>query len=45
MGDTCDIIAIATGTAAAQLLALNPWVDPECTNLNAGQVLCLRQQP
>lgn len=40
-GDTCDAIAVAKGISTELLLALNPTVNPECTDLQIGQVLCL----
>jgi murein DD-endopeptidase MepM/ murein hydrolase activator NlpD len=38
-GDTCNTIAAATGTTAAEIMASNPSVNSGCTNLQIGQVL------
>ncbi|KAF7378475.1 Glycoside hydrolase family 18 protein [Mycena sanguinolenta] len=40
-GDTCSAIEAATGVSDAQLHALNPAINPGCTNLSVGQTLCL----
>ncbi|KAI0653861.1 hypothetical protein C8Q70DRAFT_926946 [Cubamyces menziesii] len=39
-GDNCDAIAISAGTTDAILLANNPNVNSECTNIYPGEVLC-----
>ncbi|KAF8129696.1 hypothetical protein K438DRAFT_1444615, partial [Mycena galopus ATCC 62051] len=40
-GDTCPAIAASVGLTISQLLALNPSLNPACTNLAIGQVLCV----
>ncbi|MCJ1435514.1 hypothetical protein MMC27_004888 [Xylographa pallens] len=40
-GDTCDIIANATGNTFQQLVAWNPTLGSFCTNLLAGQDICV----
>ncbi|KAI0666507.1 hypothetical protein C8Q78DRAFT_930262, partial [Trametes maxima] len=39
-GDSCDSIAQGAGTTVAILLANNPNVNSECTNIGIGEVLC-----
>ncbi|KAJ7347235.1 glycoside hydrolase superfamily [Mycena albidolilacea] len=40
-GDTCSAIESITGLSDAQLHALNPAINNDCTNLEIGQILCL----
>ncbi|KAI0295011.1 hypothetical protein BC826DRAFT_1175232 [Russula brevipes] len=44
-GDTCEAIANAAGIAVSTLLANNPAVNPGCSNLFIGQVLCIANKP
>ncbi len=37
-GDWCITVAEATGVTVEQLLALNPSVNAECTNLQVGRI-------
>ncbi|KAI0354143.1 hypothetical protein OH77DRAFT_1482530 [Trametes cingulata] len=39
-GDSCDAIAEAAGTTVDILLANNPNVNSDCTNIGVGEVLC-----
>ncbi|KAH9916876.1 uncharacterized protein B0H18DRAFT_1036738 [Fomitopsis serialis] len=39
-GDTCPSVEANEGLTAAQLLALNPWLDSSC-DLEIGEVLCV----
>ena len=39
-GDNCEAIAQAAGTTTDILLANNPNVDSQCTNIYPGEVLC-----
>ncbi|KAH9918316.1 uncharacterized protein B0H18DRAFT_846790, partial [Fomitopsis serialis] len=39
-GDTCPAVEATEGLTAAQLLALNPWLDSNC-DLEIGEVLCV----
>ena len=39
-GDTCAAIAQAAGTTLDILLANNPNVNPGCSNIRPGEVLC-----
>ncbi|KAI0003812.1 hypothetical protein BJV74DRAFT_488152 [Russula compacta] len=43
-GDTCFGIANAAGIPVTTLLANNPNVEPGCTNLTPGEVLCTASQ-
>ncbi|KAI0329365.1 hypothetical protein GY45DRAFT_878419 [Cubamyces sp. BRFM 1775] len=40
-GDVCDGISAKTGTSTFQLRFVNQVINETCTNLSAGQVLCL----
>ncbi|KAJ7302413.1 glycoside hydrolase family 18 protein [Mycena albidolilacea] len=40
-GDTCLDIESRTGVTVAQLHALNPAINSDCTNLIGGQILCV----
>lgn len=40
-GDSCSSIAAAKNVTVADLMSLNPSINANCTNLNAGQVLKL----
>lgn len=39
-GDTCYTIAVGAGTTVATLLANNPNVNADCTNIYPSEVLC-----
>ncbi|KAJ6542364.1 glycoside hydrolase superfamily [Mycena vulgaris] len=41
-GDTCAAIESRNGVSDSQLHALNPSINGGCTNLQLGQILCLR---
>ncbi|KAH9916873.1 uncharacterized protein B0H18DRAFT_1123943 [Fomitopsis serialis] len=43
-GDTCFSVETTEGLTAAQLLALNPWLDSSC-DLETGEVLCVGAAP
>lgn len=40
-GDTCQSIANATGNSVPQLFSWNPAIDPGCTNIIAGENICI----
>jgi len=39
--DTCDLITSATSIDSTLLRANNPQIDPGCSNLYIGEVLCV----
>jgi len=41
-GNTCESIALAAGITYTKLRENNPNVDPMCTNIYAGEVLCVQ---
>ncbi|KAI9368524.1 hypothetical protein BJX61DRAFT_213163 [Aspergillus egyptiacus] len=43
LGTTCTDITDATGIALSQLLAWNPYINAECTNLIAGEQVCIAE--
>jgi len=40
-GDICDKISAAHSVSTYQLAVVNPSINPDCTNLVPGQILCL----
>ncbi|KAF8537777.1 hypothetical protein BDD12DRAFT_780083 [Trichophaea hybrida] len=40
-GDSCQQIAAKTNTAAEAIIAANPLINSQCTNLAIGQIICL----
>jgi len=40
-GDTCDAIVSSHGTNSTFLHENNPQIDPECSNIYVGEVLCI----
>jgi len=43
-GDSCGSIAAAAGVPMSTLLANNPNVNPNCTNIYPGEVLCVASE-
>ena len=44
-GDTCDGVSATTGRSVDAILALNPAVRSDCSDLQAGQTLCIMPDP
>jgi len=42
-GDTCDSISAAQQVSTYQLAAINSQIDPDCSNLQPGELICLEQ--
>lgn len=40
-GDTCDAVAAAHNVNTTLLYENNPQINPECTNIYIGEVLCV----
>ena len=40
-GDTCDAVAAAHNVNTTLLYENNPQIDPECSNIYIGEVLCV----